>query len=320
MAIIKFLNDLADFAAINGTKTSLAPYFTNTRVQGWVFPANDSMVAQWAAPAGNEIWFHFTLGYSNSSTLWDENDHIRLEDPANTLVVSSDIRDGFIDWNLYGDTTASFTYRNIADALLVHDLHIVKNGTTDLTMTLYINGAFQGTRTVANAADKDLPTNLSMTNLDTNNGGTLYFGECVIADEDTRGWRLYQLTPTAFGVNQEWDGEATSVTDGSLLTGIATDVANERASFGVSRIENIPDDALIDRICIQTYGQRGETGLTSFNHYFRYEDTTIEDDADLVLAQTVGLFLDEYATDPKTVLPWTTAGIQGLQIGVRART
>ena len=159
-----------------------------------------------------------------------------------------------------------------------------------------------------------------MTNLDSNSGGTIYWGECVIANEDTRGWRLYQLKPTAFGVDNTWDGEASSVVDGSLLTGISTDVLNERASFGVSNIENISDSALIDRICIQTYGQRGAAGLTSFNHYFRYQGGTRVDDADIALALTADMYLDEYPVDPNTSLAWNVADIQGLQIGVRART
>ena len=171
---------------------------------------------------------------------------------------------------------------------------------------------------MGNTVNFGLPTNIIIENLDVD--GDYFFGECVIADEDTRGWRLFQLKPTAFGVNQEWDGTAASVVDGSLLTGITTDVANERASFGVSRIENIPDDALIDRVCIQSYGQRGASGLTAFNHYFRYESGTTIDDADHTLALTAGMFIDEYTTDPNTTLPWAVPNLSGLQIGVRART
>ena len=83
-------------------------------------------------------------------------------------------------------------------------------------MTVYINGTFQGTSTVANSGNRGLPVSMSSNPQDVTNSSNFYFGECVIADEDTRGWRLYMLKPTAFGVNQQWDGEATSVVDGSL--------------------------------------------------------------------------------------------------------
>jgi hypothetical protein len=321
MAIIKFVNDPADFTVNTGSESTLSPYFTDTRVRGWVFGYTDAMVFDFPQEPGTDLWMHFTIGYSNSSILWQETDHLRIEDFNGTLVASSDIQPGFIDWNFFADTTSSITYRTIADARLIMDLHFVRNGTTDISMTVYVNGTFQGTMTGANSANKGLPTNLSMTNLDSTSGnGTLYWGECVIANEDTRGWRMYQLRPTAFGVNQQWVGDATSVVDGSLLTGISTDVLNGRTSFGLSRIEYIADTALIDRIAVQTYGQRGASGLTSFNHYFRYEGGTIVDDADIVLGLTADMYIDEYTTNPNTAGAWAAADIQGLQLGVRART
>ena len=322
MAILKFINDPADFTANTGSQTNAAPYFDVQRVSGWQFPLNDAFTAEWPQEAGTDLWLHFTLGYSNSGSFWDENNHMRFEDFNGQLVLAADIDSGFIQWNFYADSTTNtfIQYRTIAGARLIMDIHFVRNGTTDISCTIYVNGTFQGTITDTNAVDRGLPTTVSMTNLDSNQGGTIYFGEAVIANEDTRGWRLYQLKPTAFGVNQEWDGDATSVVDGSLLTGISTDVLNERASFGLSNIENISDSALIDRLAIQTYGQRGASGLTSFNHYFRYDGGTIVDDADITLALTADMYLDEYPLNPNTSLAWEVADIQGLQIGVRART
>lgn len=320
MPIIKFINDPADFTANTMAESITSPYFSDLRIRGYACSLDQAFTTEWVAPADPDLWMHFTIGYNNSGTSWDENNHLRIEDSVGTLVASSDIRDGFIDWNLFADTTDSLSYRNIANARLIMDLHFVRNGTTDISLTVYVNGTFQGTLTGANANAKGMPQRMSMTNLDTNNGGIIYWGECVLATEDTRGWRLYQLRPTAFGIDNTWDGEATSVTDGSLLTGISTDVLNERTSFGLSRIENIPDSALIDRLAIQTYGQRGEAGLTSFNHYWRYENGTRVDDADIALGLSAAMFLDEYSTNPNTGVAWLVADIQGLQLGVRART
>lgn len=320
MAILKFINDPADFTANTGTNVATGPYFTNSRVLGWQFDLNAAFSATWPEEPGTDLWMHFTMGYTTSDLTWDQDDYIRIEDSNGSLVANGDIIDGFIEWNLFADAITTLSYRNIAGARLIMDLHFVRNGTTDISLTVYVNGTFQGTLTGTNAVNRGIPTNISMTNLDTDLGGTIYWGESVIANEDTRGWRLYQLKPTAFGVNQEWDGEASSVVDGSLLTGISTDVLNERASFGLSRIEEISDDALIDRIVVQTYGQRGASGLTSFNHFFRYENGTTLDQADTVMGLTAGLFLEEFTTNPNTATAWQAADIQGLQIGVRART
>lgn len=320
MAILKFINDEVDFIATTGSQDTWVPYFSSGRVEGWQITLNETFAATWPSPVGSTVWMHFIMGWGNSNPFWDENDFFRLEDANGNLVMSSDIRAGVIDWNLFGDSTDSLTYRNLPSAVLVHDIEFVKNGTTDITATVYVNGTFQGTLTAANVADKGVPISMSMTNLDTSSGGSIFFGECVIADEDTRGWRMYQLKPAAFGVNQQWDGEAPAVVDGSLLTGISTDVLNERTSFGLTRIENVSDSALIDRICIQTYGQRGASGLTSFNHYFRFDGGTTVDDADIALGLTADFYIDEYATNPNTALAWEVVDIQGMQIGVRGRT
>ena len=320
MAILKFINDPADFTALGCTPSTNTNFFTTQRIDnGWRLDTNENFSADWPAPAGNELWFHFIYGKDSTKLTWTET-IMRFEDDLSNEVVTLRFNANRNYWDLTSSGTQTLSYPSAVNARLVTDLHIVKDGVTSLTLTVYVNGTFQGTVTVPNPADRGLPVSVSSNPLDITNSGNFYFGECVVADEDTRGWRLYQLKPTAFGVNQEWDGDASSVVDGSLLTGIATDVLNERASFGVSRIEFIPDSALIDRIAIQTYGQRGASGLTSFNHYFRYENNTIIDDADRVLGLSAGMYVDEYELNPNGGLPWSVADIQGLQIGVRART
>lgn len=320
MAILKFINDPADFTLLNATASTNSNFFDTQRIDnGWVLDTNDSFSAVWEEPAGNELWVHFIYGQDNTNINWDDT-VLRFDDALSNEVCTLEITNNTNVWEIFSDTSPQLSFPSAVNAQLVVDLHFVKNGTTDFNLTVYINGTFQGTVTSANTSDVGLPVTIFSNPLDTSSSYNFYFGECLVTDEDTRGWRLYQLKPTAFGINQEWDGDASSVVDGSLLTGISTDVANERTSFGVSNIENIPDTALIDRLAIQTYGQRGASGLTQFNHYFRYESGTTIDDADIPMGLTADQFLDEYPTNPDTTLPWETADIQGLQIGVRARS
>jgi len=319
MAILKFINDPADFTTLNAPVSTNSNFFDVTRIDNGYLLDSDSahnLAAEWPEAAGNEVWMHFIGGWDGR---WNDT-VLRIEDAASNEVIIVFTSGGRTFVRLLGDTNSELDFVTPINALLVWDIHFVKNGTTDITATVYINGTFQGTLTRPNTSNKGTPTSLTSNPTNVINSNNWYFGECVIADEDTRGWRLYQLKPTAFGVNQEWDGDASSVVDGSLLTGISTDVANERASFGVSRIENIADSALIDRIAIQTYGQRGASGLTAFNHYFRYESGTIEDDTDNALGLTADMYIDEYSLNPDTGTAWAVADMQGLQIGVRART
>lgn len=318
MAIIKFINDPADWTAINASVTTA--YMDTTRIpNGWVIVGgtNQNMRADWEPPVGNDFWVHFVAGYSTANIGWDAN-LMTVKDASGTTLFTMGVFDGVTRWQIFGNTSPTNQYTTLAGTPLVVDAHFVKDGTTSVTLTVYVNGALRFTLTTGNTANRGMPAFFELENADTS--GNFYFGECLVADEDTRGWRLVQLKPTSFGGDQVWGGTAASVTDGSLLTGISTPTVDARTSFGVGGIEFLSSDIFIERVCIQTYAQRGASGPTAFNHYFRYDGGTIVDDADIPLGELVDVFLDEYPTDPNTAAPWDPSLIQGLQIGVRART
>jgi len=322
MAIVKFLCEESDFNSLEGVVDTNSSYWDSTRTEtGWYFTYTDSFVATWPVLA-NDVWFHFRMGQSTSNTLWDDTRAFRFNDIDGNQMMALGIENGTHVWRLFGDTTTSATYTAVVGTGQIFDVQLVKNGTTDFTLNVWRDGVLVvNALTTGNTVDYDIPVSWTLNLLDTSpQTYRVYFNECVIADEDTRGWRLRQHLPTAFGVDTDWIGDANGVVGGNMGNGIISDTLDDLAGFGVSNIENLPVAVVVDRVVLQTYAQRGATGLAKFNHFFRYDTPTYDHDADHTLALSTEMFIDEYPTSPDTGVAWTDTEMAGIQFGVRSRT
>lgn len=323
MSILKIVQETHDFDHTSALSTTSATYVDTSRVDfGRYFSNNgqQSASATWPAPAGNDLWVHWRGGQSSTTSQWDDRDLMRFYDSNLNSFMNMGVENGTLIFEIYGDTTSVTTAPTDTSAH-VYDIHMQKNGTTSITFTLYRDSVLhEGPISVTNTADIDLPTRWIGRGIDDNGAGTWYFSELIIADEDTRGWRLRMHDVTSFGAVSDWTGDANTVALDTLETSLRSNTLDQRAAFGLNRLENIPSGAVIDRVVIQSYAQRGATGLASFNHFFRWEDTTIVDDADIALSVNGGVYVEEYPTSPDTTLAWTDVEMQGLQFGVRART
>lgn len=320
MAILKIIADDGDLDAPARRSTN-ATFFDLSRVDyGWFQNPNDIPIhCSWPEPAGNTIWLHFLLGQNSTSSAWDT---VALEffDVSGNLVAYMNITDSVNRWHLRADGVVSANYAASINAQRVVDVEITVNGTTDITMTVYNNGVLQGTLTRPNTANYGLPVSMKTRSDDIFNAGTFYFGECVIADEDTRGWRLRQHKPISLGGDSDWNNEVTAMVVDNLETGLVSNTLNDRTSFGLSN-QPVPVGVVVDRVVLQTYAQRGPSGLASFNHYFKYSaGPTDVDDADIALIENVDMYIDEYPTSPDTGLAWTDTELNDIQFGIRART
>lgn len=322
MAILKFINAFEDFDANNAFVSTDPDYVDTTRVEhGYAFNNNESISASWPEPAGNTVWIHWRHGQDSSATSWDDFGVPRFIDAKGNQVMVMDLIDGVMQWSVNGDTTSVGSVFAVAGVGTMLDIQFTKNGTTDLTVNVYRNGSLViGPLTVGNTQDRGLPVALHTTHGDDSAQGTQYFSECVIADEDTRGWRIRQHRVVAYGVFTDWDGSVNAIIDQQKSTGITSNTLDNQVSFGLSNLNDIPMGATIDRVAIQSTLIRGATGLASFNHFFRWADTTVVQDSDVALNLTMTEYIAEYTTSPDTTLAWTYTEMQGLQAGVRART
>lgn len=281
--------------------------------------AGQSLVVNHGAPVGESTWYHFRYGHSIVGTI-SSPDIFQVRDAAGLLIAGLRVANsGFVNAVVYGGSTTTSSTTPLANNTSYSiDVQVVRNANT--TVRFYINGGLFGEITTT-AAGRGTPSSFVFNGQALSNAGAgafLQFSEIIVADEDTRGMRLREMRPTAFGLFQEWDGQASAVTDTDLATGVSTATANRRVSFGVSNLENIGVSDVINRVVVQSFAQRGETGLTRFNHFFRYRGGAVEDGAPQTLDVLGQRFLEEFPVNPNTAVAWVPEDFRSLQIGVQS--
>jgi hypothetical protein len=196
----------------------------------------------------------------------------------------------------------------------------VEHSAAEITVSWYVNGGLIHQLTDANTTSNfGKPVSIELRTGDYQND--MSYSEIIIADEDTRGMRLREMRPTSLGTFQEWDGGIGALRDFDLATGLSTDTADRRASFGVTNLKHVSDGDVINRVVAQTYAQRGETGIARFNHFFRFGDGNVTDSTtDHDLDEYGQYFLEEFPLNPRTGAAWVPADLSGIQTGVRSRT
>lgn len=329
MAIIKIVQEPQDFAFNTGVQNTTSPWTDTSRVPyGWTVQYA-GITTTFPEPSGNDFWMHYRWGVSNINSNLDDFNVMRLFDADGTTIARFDIFNNDIRWNLFGDTTDTWTEDLVAGEAHTWDLHITKNGTTDLTMEIYKDAVLTDTLVVANTADTGLPVAHEGLITDASSSSSAdrwYISEIVIADEDTTGWRVTQHSVNGFGDNTDWDGLVQSATDNSLVGGLSSDTLDDRSQFTLDYVDEMDDGHIstINRVVVQTYAQRGATGLASFNHFFQYEKDpspdVITDGSDIALTTELDMYIDEYLVSPDTGVAWTPAEMVALQVGIRSRT
>jgi len=288
-----------------------------SRVTGCFFIDNTrSFEVEFAEASGTSTWFHARVFHSVEGSFQNGSLFFAHDSDNNTLAqIDFTGRSEYLE--VYGDTTFESPSRtNGFGTFHLYDLHLEVTS-TEIIGTYYLNGIRIATGTVANTVGEKGKPNRVVFNTATGSG--LFISEIIIADEDTRGMRIRELRPQSFGVFQDWDGNIQSLRDDDIATGLSTDTADRRASFGVSNLSNIQEEDLINRVVVQSYAQRGVSGLSAFNHFFRFSDGTVEDGDNITLTTIGSWAIEEFLQNPDTVADWEAADFAGIQTGIRSR-
>lgn len=323
MTVLKVFTNTVDLTTVGGGFSTSGTFADLTRVNGsFQIGSNASASVEHAQSSGTTTWYHFIMGVDYANTTQFLTDVFLVQErgvDGGSTIASLLMTNGRPQFRVVGDTTESTNTLNLTNATrYAVDISVTVTSTL-ITVSGYINNLLIGTVTADNTTqNKQKPGRCVMTNLD--NFGSTYFSECIIADEDTRGWRLRELRPQSFGVDQAWTGTVNDVVDQDLSTGISTATNGARTNFGLSKLENVTGGDIVNRVVAQTYAQRGATGLTRINHYFRYPDQSREDGGDITVTTTGTWYLTEFTTNPKTSQPWVPADLTGIQMGLRAQT
>lgn len=323
MSILRIVSTPADvgFGGYEWFQASdVSGYYDKTRVDGafHLFSGHAVLIDN-EAPAATEVWYHFRYATRGIAGAFESGNFVEIRDANSNIVARMTYSAGNFSISAVGTTTSTSGTNRLANGSAYSiDIQVIVAATT--TVRFYINGALFADRTVTTGVGFGIPRSIRFAWTEgSGNSSGQYVSEVIIADEDTRGMRLRELRPSAFGIFQEWDGAAAAVRDSDLATGISTDTANRRVSFGVTNLENIGAGDIINRVVAQTYAQRGETGIGKFNHFFRFRDGTVTDSADITLAPLGAFYREEFLLNPKTGLPWVPEDFRSLQTGIRSR-
>ncbi|WNL50623.1 hypothetical protein RPALISO_14 [Ruegeria phage RpAliso] len=317
MTIHRIACSPADIGMGGYTFSTVTTYFDPTRVTGaFYLNEGDSFTIGHDAPVGDEMWYHFRYGQTNSSFQFYDTDTFYVNDGVQNRLATLFIDAGKLRVRATGDT--SFTSGDInvgANNTYSIDVHVIVNDS--VTVRLYINSALYFEGIVANTGGRGKPTSaFFLNNYDGSYGYDQYFSEIVIADEDTRGMRVREMRPQSLGIYQEWDGDVNSMRDEDTATGMSTALPARRVSFGVSNVENVGEGDIINRVVAQTYAQRGETGIESFQHFFRFRNGDVVDGASIPVGLYGQFYVEEFVTNPQTGLAWSPEDFRSLQTGL----
>lgn len=314
MSILRVVANPADIGGGGYIWSTTPSRFDNTRVEGALSVVMGQSIIVPHAPRST-TWYHFRLNMaygSNGAAFFEVRDPNSVVTAQLTVSGGPTIRAVAIGG---GGTVNGPTIPISNNSNLSIDLQVIVGAT--VVVNLYLNGAFVSSTTAANASGTVRGQSASFI-LTSFGGYEPYFSEGLVADEDTRGMRVRELRPRSFGLFQEWDGTISNIRDTDLSTGLSVEDANRRVSFGVTNLENIETGDIINRVVAQSYAQRGEAGLTQFNHFFRHRDGTVTDGAAQALDVTGQYFIEDFLINPKTALPWTPEDFRSLQTGVRS--
>ncbi|AMO44072.1 hypothetical protein vBRpoSV10_13 [Ruegeria phage vB_RpoS-V10] len=320
MSILRIVTGPAD-VGVGGYiwDTITGGVFDNKRVEGaFKIGIGAALSVTNDAPSGTETWYHFRYAQNENTDINLDSRCVIIKDVNSNDIAYIDVVDAKLRMTAVGDTSSATGTQSIAEFTAYSiDLHVIVSST--VTVRWYINGALYGEQTVANVGTTTRGVARSITFQWTDSADQMYMSELIIADEDTRGMRVRELRPKSFGIFQEWDGSISALRDTDLATGISTAVADRRVSFGITNIENVQPGDVINRVVAQTFAQKGETGLSAFNHFFRHKNGNVSDGSDQTLSVLGGFFLEEFTTNPDTAAAWQPEDFSSLQSGVRSR-
>jgi hypothetical protein len=323
MATLRVFTSAADLTS-GAPQSYVTSGIDETRVElGWHMDNGNTIQVAHDVAVGNETWYHFRWSPEDeSNTLNYDTDICYFRDANGDSVGGIEVINGRLRAFSDADTrqvSNQFLWSNGAQYSI--DVHVVRNGTTDITVNWYINSAPQTSCVSSNSGNRLNPEVIEFVHFDNNAQGQYVVSEGLIMDEDTRGLRVRELRPQSFGVDVQWLGSVADVVDNDLGTGVSTDVNGNRTSFGVSNLEFVQPGDIVNRVVAQSYAQRGASGLTRFNHYYTFPgDVAKYDEGDIALFEAGDWYITESLVNPKTTLPWVATDLTGIQLGLRAQT
>lgn len=271
-----------------------------------------------AAPSGT-VFVHFRVEYDiETPTNTSIDGHwLSIYDADNNLLARADILDAKLRPQAYGDTTVAGASMPML-SLMTIDVAVTVGAT--ISVSVYLAGSLVSTAVANNTAGKGVPAQVVIDPFDLadNSGAKVGFSEIVVTDgEDTRAWRLSMLSPAGAGNYAQWAGGATELADDLSLTGASPTAPGQRVSSTLSAYAGPATPAGIRAVVARANLVASTAGGSQVRQFLRIGGVDYDGPIHN-LTSTMAAYNAEWAVNPATGLPWTTADLAGVEIGLKS--
>lgn len=286
---------------------------------------NPMAMEPWPVPVG-DLWFHFRWRTGNIISSSGSDGYVMsFYNASNSLVARLDIANGDLFAAVYGDSTVTSPTFSIANSSnYTFDIRVSVGA--NITMDVYSGGGGFPimSATVANVGAKTAPVRavLDLNDIVTSGPETQYFSEFIVTDsEDTRNWRLATLEPNTNGNYDQWLGDVNELGDSDSATLVSTDAGAQRQSWNPTAYGGPVSPSSIRAVIGKSVCARGLAGSPSqITQFLRIAATDYDGASQGFSAGEQKAIYEVWDNNPNTALPWATADLATVEMGLLSTT
>lgn len=262
-----------------------------------------------------ETWLRFTFG----ATRWDYNNNERIAtlldaDGKEILNLQHYPRNGYyMYFNADGQSTTEirggipFTYNQarVYDMRVVHD-----TANSKARAEIYMNELLLSSSEFT-TANPPVPTSIWIGGHSTAG----YYSEIIVADGDTRNGRLDLVIPQAEGAYREWDGLLGALSDDDPTTGMTAVLADQKQTTIMTEYTGASNISNIVQVTTTVKGENAPEGL---DHLVRVNGAD-HYSTEYPLVEAKEIQVTDWAINPATSQPWTSADLTNIEFGFRSK-
>lgn len=327
MTILNVSNLAMDFGGVVTDTTDLDERDPAYSPTGVTMQNGATSVLGWDDVAvSDDTWVHFrvrtdALFNANADGYW-----LTFQNEAGQDLARVDLTNAAVYAVVYGDSTVNGTSALLAGSTTYTiDLRLSTAG-GNLTFEVYSGGGASPitSATVANTGGKLGPVHVMFNNNDISGGSTAiwHYSEFIVTDgEDTRGWRLATLEPNTNGNYNDWNGDVNELGDTDQATSVQSDTTGERQSWNPTAYGGPASPSSIRAVVAKSNSARGITGSPSqITQFLRIASTDYDGAAQVFSTGEQKSVLEIWGDNPDTGLPWDTADLATIEVGLLSTT
>lgn len=265
-----------------------------------------------------DVWFHFLGARSGGAGFYTNQNCVEIYDDNNKLIFrmtrTSSTSDSYNTY-LVGASTITNSTQIVLGSTPQFDFRF-ELSSTNITVTIYVNKLFHSTMTVVKGTSvaaksiKILPRKFRY------NSANFGISEIIISTNMTVDQRVAHLAVASQGFHDDMEGNVLNLKDPDTATGLLSELAGQRHSWVPEAYAGPADDvaAIVGRAIANRVGGNP----SQLAQFLRIGGADYDGAEEVVGTQTYHQQI--WSRNPVSNLPWTTADLALLQVGLKTGT